>query len=563
MIVDLKNSDNTPPVVDVHTITGAGGSPASVTTTVNDDFILVPVLNFVGNSAVITSGQQPLGTSLNIARLAVLYGGQQTAGSTSGWMPSALVFSGAGSVIAETIAIKQNTTTASLFTGAGAEVPNTGSATRITLASPASAVGGNALLAGVVEGTPGVAITPPPVIGMRSADTPFLSTATNTITVGVPPGTLSGDIMIAHILTAGSTGWVPQSGWTLILHDTTSADNWYYYRTATSSESSSVWSITGNNIFAGSVVSVFDSSGGTLAIGNSGFLSTASSVSSFQSYQITTAHNNALIYNEWNTSGGITTLTLPPTEATAFNLASKGYAVGWFNQHTAGLSATQTASDSSHPWRTAQIEVYSPTAAALSGSTVWAHQTPTAVTDPTGAVQLDAYSMVAPNTESIGPSLFTFASSEATSDGFMAAFGNLNTTTPVDASQSLINAGEAQTQEAPLTQPTAKDEFALSFNAYTGCSPSGTRPGQYPQNMLIPTASSRISGYYTTPNAAVVAQAVDECGLHPYASITLGLQAATTPTAPTANVDINQHVIEIFSTTAPVPPPASVGAWFF
>jgi len=178
-----------------------------------------------------------------------------------------------------------------------------------------------------------------------------------------------------------------------------------------------------------------------------------------------------------------------------------------------------------------------------------------AAVDPTGIASLSIFTATAIGAN--GAAQFNFASNPASSDGTIVAAGNLNTTTPVDVSGSLVNAGESQTQEAPLN-PTPNDELALSFNGYNAV-PTGERGGQYPQAITIGT---HMSAYYTTPNAAVVAQAVDSVSA-PYASITLGLKAASTPARTTANVDINQHVIEIFSTTAPSPPPASVGAWFF
>jgi len=451
--------------------------------------------------------------------------------------------------------------TGSVIVGA-ADTYNSGSSTRLSIRTPLNNNLNDTLIAGILENTTGIAITAPPATdvllhGAGNAQ----STGTSSCTAVVDATTKVGDRLVTIIDTNASgtvTAPSPTAGensWTLvdtITNATHSSPFSIYSKLATSGDigQSQTWTGTAHYSLCG-VSSWYSASGGTVTI-ETDKLTSGTTSGAYTAPAITTTHNNDVIVPFCTDSS--TTMTFAslvfPVWSISFSVAN------WYFQASAGSSATPACTPNSGGG--VDIGQLALTSGGTAGPS-WVHQSPTAVTDPTDVAQIDVFTLQPPSNHNYVGTTFTFqfASSEVTSEGIMVDAGNLNTTTPIDVGGSLVNAGEAQTQEAPLN-PTPNDELALSFNGYDA-GPFGERGGQYPQAITIGT---HMSAYYTTPNAAVVAQAVDSV-MAPYASITLGLKAASTPARTTANVDINQHVIEIFSTTAPVPPPASVGAWFF
>lgn len=441
----------------------------------------------------------------------------------------------------------------------GADTFQSGSASTILVASPPNGNAGDGLVTFISERTPGVAITTPPVIGMYSKPTAHINPSpTTSCTVNVPP-TQTGHMMIAHELACGTP---TLTGWTLILNSGTC--DVYYSRTSTgaSEPSSYTATISGNNLFDCSISDMFDSSGGTLQIGANAYLG-GSAATSFTSGQVTTLHNNALIWAEWQ-QGALSTITLPTTQTDTAMSPGNGYSVGWFNLHTAGLTATQTAtSGTSSAWRSMQIEVYSTTAAALSGSSMWAAVPNPPVgtyppVDPTSVAQLNAYMMPVASAAAIGQSLFKFASSEAASEGVMIDFGNADVTTPVDTTGVIADGGLAQSQAAPLSNPSTTDELVLLCTTYNA-NPTGTIQGQFPALVIN---GGHTNCYYTNLTAAVVALPVDNASINPYASIATGLKSSSTPARTSANGRANQQILEVFSTApAPTPPTTGVPAY--
>jgi hypothetical protein len=578
-IAIVRNTDGTTPAIDVAPTTATDATNiTSITTSTNNDLIVAMVLDAAGGAGLITAGAQPMALSLNVANAHVLYATQETAGATT-WIPTGLAYSGAGTRLGITIAVKSNTTTAATFTGRSYDTYNSGAASSLVAGAPTNGNANDTLIVPITELTPAVAITAPPVIGIRGCAVPANVNGTSGSIVynrsafvdanGIAAPPQSGDMLIAESTSVGAVTTIPTS---FNLQTNTAwgsggvANLETWTKLAGGSEPSSyTFSLAGNNMYCGSLCAVYDSSGGTLTVGNTqASTSGASAVTSFGATSVTTGHNNAYIHNAWAWNIGSGSITLPATQNSAFSQATGGaiaQAVGWLNQHTAGAIPTQTATAPSGPVATSQIEIYSTAAAALGGSTVWAHQSPTAVKNESATVQEDLYSMVAPNAESIGPALFVFGSSESSSDGYMVDIGNLNTTTPIDSSNSLVNEGLAASVSASLPAPTATDELAAVFQSYATCTPAAAQATgtNYSQTML---GGGRASAYLMTADYEATWQLVDACA-NAFASIAVGLNANTTPTRTTAQMRIQQQMESIFS-LAPAPlPPASVGSWFF
>lgn len=446
--------------------------------------------------------------------------------------------------------------TGSVIVGS-ADTYNAGSSTTLFAANPLNGHANDALITGILENTVAVARTAPPIIGIRNC-TGAAPNGASTMTLTTPSGTVQGDMLIVGIYSqvGSATGGTIVSGFTQ--QTRTTAVNFfttYSLLLAGAPSANYTATISGNNLFVGMLCSLFDSSGGTLTVGATATATTVGGGTNFTGARVTTLNNNAAILNFWQQATPSGTITVPTSQFSNGWKQAPAFTTGFFNLHTAGLTPTQTATSTANAnWNTAELEVYSTAAAALSGSTVWTHQTPTAVTDPTSAAQVDVYSMVAPNAESIGPSLFTFASSESTSESIMVDAGNLNTTTPIDSSSSLTSAGLHLLQQSPLPAPTANDELVLDFNGYTSGT-GGYAVGMYPTQIVTGTKLNArllmVSGALTAQMAGLTAST--------YASIALGLQAASTPARTTANVDENGNIEEIFGLApAPLPPETSL-----
>ena len=108
-------------------------------------------------------------------------------------------------------------------------------------------------------------------------------TAVTTVTVGLPNGVQSGDVLLAQIIVYDGTGSdvpTPPSGWNSIRHDAINSSNkltaWLYYKVAGANEPALPgWSISSNfaagviGAWRGASVSPIDNASGATAAGNS------------------------------------------------------------------------------------------------------------------------------------------------------------------------------------------------------------------------------------------------------------------------------------------------------
>lgn len=528
------NTDGTTPALDVHAIT-TGIQAASITTTVAGD----EVLNIVMNTAIQagnTGAYAAITASDTSAGYTVLASGQETAGTPPAvsWVPT-----NGNPPITETVAFKANTTTAEMFVGVGAEAFNSGSASNVNPLTPANVNVGDIGFAGIMQsGTNAVSVTDLATWTSNSstvwnlasliiacggsACTNRASSGVGSATVTVPASTyVVGDLMTIYVR-FGNTVNPTLTGWNSLCTYTTNNHAAVFTRTADSTDAAgTTYTIGGAGTFPAYLLTGWVGGAGTPTVDQSSCTVVAASTSTTTPVTNLCSVANCRI---WNTadqnSGSVVTV---PTNDTALTSASTNIQHGYRNSTVS--TWTLVASKTNEASTVTQA--------------VYRHQF--AANDP-------SY-------------VFQFASNPSVSNGVIAAFGNINTTTPTDNNNSISNEGLNQAQQAPLIQPTSTDELALTFNGYSACSPSAPLAGQYPSPIQSnPTGNSRISAYYTTVDAAMAAQAVDQCG-GPYVSTTMGLNAATAPTTTSANLRIQQQIEEIFA-LAPAPS-LSNGAWFF
>ena len=103
----------------------------------------------------------------------------------------------------------------------------------------------------------------------------------------------------------------------------------------------------------------------------------------------------------------------------------------------------------------------------------------------------------------------------------------------------------------PACTPTSVDELLFRFST------EGYPNYGIPNRLIYYGGTSGIEAVYDPlANAGVELTSVQ--GLTaPFASVTLGLNAATTPTRTTSHADINQAALEVFTSSLPV----NAGGW--
>lgn len=132
-------------------------------------------------------------------------------------------------------------------------------------------------------------------------------------------------------------------------------------------------------------------------------------------------------------------------------------------------------------------------------------------------------------------------------------FANLNTTTPFDVECSL-GLGGMTNPMFPACTPTSVDELLFRFST-AGYYWQG--PG-YPWNNIIYEGGTSGVEAVVDPLANAGAETVTGAGVTgAFASVTLGLHAATMPTHTTSNADVNQAAYEVFTSSLPL----NTGGW--
>ena len=551
-VFDFGASDNIAPTVGTPQITSATSvqsiTPTAITPGQSGDLILVVGANANDGHAAFQFGH-PLffNNSFSANTFAVSSTGAAT-------MPIYGPQGSSTTMLAFAVAI-QGASAGSAIGAAGAPSFTSGSANAVNPGFPTNINVNDPLFAVIYESGTGIAITPPAALDIQLRMTAETNPGSQTSVVSVVlTGVHSGDLMTAWTVSSTAhpfTGCTSNSvAWTQYKVDNTNSNLTYWYKVAAAGDvgATLTCTATGNDFLQLFAKSWYSISGGSVTV-HAGSIQGCASSTTCVITSITTSVNNTLIEVAAEQFASVT-YTIPKEVTNLF-----GNSFGFYGQAAAGASITPTyTSSAAHGWEGGQIALTSTGAVAGPAWTLVASSV-----DPSATEQLNLYSLSVPSTGLIGnPQKFYFASNPAnSSEGIILDAGNLNTTTPVDVSNTLSNAGMSNVMEASLPLPTSSDELALSCIGTSG-PPGSSRTSEYPQSIIV---GSRIACNYTRIDAAVVPQIVNNSA-GSYASITLGLKAASTPARTNANVDINQHVIEIFSTTAPSPP-ASTGAWFF
>jgi hypothetical protein len=238
-------------------------------------------------------------------------------------------------------------------------------------------------------------------------------------------------------------------------------------------------------------------------------------------------------------------ITYPsPLTATFDKSAACGSGEAIYPQAALGTSIAPVLSDSSGSWAVGQAAIKSATGAA----SPW-HQLGSAIVEPGGTKELDLYWAL--YTAAL-PTNFGFGSA-INASGIIFDLGGINTTTPFDV-ECPLGIGSMTNPMFPACTPTPADELWFRFST-TGYPWSG--PGYTWRDILFANSTSGIEAV-VDPLANAGAETVTGQGVSaPASSVTLGLNAATSPTRATANARLNLEVLEVFTTTLPAAPPAA------
>ncbi len=221
--------------------------------------------------------------------------------------------------------------------------------------------------------------------------------AVTTVTLILPSGIQSGDVLLAQIIiydgTASDVPTAP-SGWTSIRHDSVSSSNkltsWLYYKVAGANEPASYgWSITSN--FAAGAMGAWRGAGGSPIDSASGATSAGSSPVSLSAPSLTPASNNEMqVYFYGSQSFAGPTITLSNALTQRFDAASskEGFTVAFGDlaapsAHVASQSYLTTATISGTLAMTAQAVLLVPASLGAGPTPTPVVATPTVTPTPT------------------------------------------------------------------------------------------------------------------------------------------------------------------------------------
>jgi hypothetical protein len=499
-----------------------------------------------------------------------------------------LGYSGAGTRLGITIAVKTNTTTAANLTGVGADSYNSGSAANVSPAIANNAALGDIMLASISEVTnTGIAVTIPTFNGTYSATgisygqtTLVNSDAHTAVTLtGASTGQVTSTVPVAIGAQVAGTEecWVKIAGSTAgaFIMAGTGFTGWGI------GVGNASWASAGTSFIGlvGSVAFVTFTGAPSMVAGTVYHVVAENDASNFFVWVNGTkytgsnhggsAPTSVLSLGEDNNSNYITATEqkcayydyeLSATQIANHYLAGTTAPAGYAGAGVTGGATYDAVIQNDGPdvyWNLGESSGTTATNIGQMGLT-WTQLPASAVVNESATISNSTY--WAPAIGGHGHAQFNFGSNPAASDGIIADFGNINTTTPIDSSNSLVNQGLAASVSASLPAPTATDELVAVFQSYATCaSPIASQATgtNYPQTII---GSGRASAYVMTADFASTWQLVDAC-TGPFASIAVGLSAATTPTRTTAQMRIQQQMESIFS-LAPAPLPPG-GSWFF
>ena len=164
------------------------------------------------------------------------------------------------------------------------------------------------------------------------------SSTVTSITLSLPSGIRSGDIMVAQVVvfdgSASDVATLP-SGWTSIRHDAVSSGNkltsWLYYKVAGSSEPSSYkWSLSSN--WAAGVIGAWRGASGSPIDGSSGAVAAGSSSASVSAPSLTPHGNKELqiyFYGAQSSSAPVVTLSNALTQRSNNKSSKEGFTLAY------------------------------------------------------------------------------------------------------------------------------------------------------------------------------------------------------------------------------------------
>lgn len=405
------------------------------------------------------------------------------------------------------------------------------------------------------------------------------ATGTTGVTLNLPTGVVANDVLVVFITTFEALTPTPPSGWTLLYNNPagTYSEQWCYYRVAGASEPSSYsWSYGGTDEIVGSMSAWYnvdtttpidaylasdDTTAGTTQVADA----------------ITIITNGALLlaaagFNN-DTTGGTTTST-PPSGMTELSDTAM---TQWTWQSTAYQAGMSTGSTGTRTFTLNQSVTESATALVALRPAAGGN-TSLSVTKPTGTVDNDvliatvAYAggtLTPPagwtsvlSQAATGVTLAVYrkiAASEGSSytwslnsaDGLavsLSTYYNVNTTTPVNASNSQANASSTS-MTAPTVTPGTTADMLIFAGAVAGniraTAPGGmtedadvgnTGVGVYMADQLL--ASSSATGSKTATLASATANAAALVVLNPSSSSAVNTSFSVAKPTGTVNNDV-------------------------
>lgn len=537
-VVIFQSSDGVAPVVDASATANPGANTvttASVTTALGSDQILWWYgANSSGCGAYSKPPALTIGTS---AAAATGFFGQSMAGATT-----TATLTCSSHALGFTIAVKPSGA-GSTFVGTGAE--NILSANSVTPNEAAFAANGDWDFVTIVQAPTLVNVVPPSDIEKIFIAQTYTGNGVNTCSVTIPNTIKVGDEIVAVMkaqpaVTNTSGPNCSGANWTKILTDNTNFLYTIWTRIATSCDTAgytATWTNSANNFIDCVAVDFRSMSGGTLSVEANSGITTHAAATTFALSSVTTAGANRLVISLAAQNAANTT-TVPVPIVDQGISGGHGEAFATSSQASAGASITPTiSSNGSSAWEGVQLSLSSGGA-----GSPWT-QLDSDLQDAGANFRYDLYY----HKKAAGdPTWYWSYSATPTSTfGLMTTYGNLDSTTPVDAHTSLALPG-MDAPSFPAITPTANDEILAYFTSQI----VGT--GGSVQIPLAPIYGGG-HGMGTAMSLAHAASAQNQFGSTlAFGSWSVGLKAGSTPARTTSAAQLNQEAEIVISTDAPV-----------
>lgn len=588
-LIYRRSSDGTTPVIEASASTSSASTltlaPAPATTLTANDVIMWITVGSWGFSTSTQSAPAAV-TILGSPTFLAINAAEVLQESTGASITPTLTFNGTGAMDIATLAIKNNTTTAVGLVGVGNESYIASSTTNVTPGIPSNAASattdtllaflsgyggavtlGNGLTNGTYSGTgvtygaatlvntdPETAVTFDGSTGTVTASSPVsLQQTPQTLECwfkfsGTPHGGLlkTGDsshgwgvgIGTGNWDTAGTTllglketiVWVTFTGIPTLVAGTT-------YHLVAENDNSNFFVWLNGTKYTGSASGGVVPSGG-ISVGsdaNTGtrFLAATMQKAAFYQYELTASQiaNHRL----------------------AGTTAPSGYA----GAGVVGGANYDQVIQNDGPVIYYPLSQSSGTTATDVGKSGWTVQAPS-FADSGASASMAVLSRVKTSTDPANWT-FSFSASHSKAAAIIADFDNLNTSTPIDGTPGTLAMPVGLDYPwFPVMTPTSADELIVKASTAVNSSQSSLL---YPTSTIYIGRSSSLGiGYTDVGFAGATNTSSGSTVITPFASVALGLDAATTPTTTSANARINQDFLSAFTTSA-MTPQADTGLW--